>query len=81
MRRRDVAGLVEAADPVTVSDASARAEAILALGEFGHDSGHEALESGLRDPDDNVRCAAVNVLHARHDASSRFWRSSTSEDR
>ena len=69
-RRGDVAGLVEAADPVSVSDASARAEAILALGELGDDSGHQALETGLRDPDDNVRCAAVNVLHARHDGTA-----------
>ena len=69
-RRGDVAGLEEAADPLSVSDASARAEAILALGELGHDSGHQALETGLRDPDDNVRCAAVNVLHARHDGTA-----------
>jgi HEAT repeat protein len=66
-RKGDVAGLVEAADPVSVPDPSARAEAILALGELGHDSGQEALEAGLRDPDDGVRSAAVNVLHARHD--------------
>ncbi len=66
-RRGDVAGLVEAADPVSVSDASARAEAILALGELGDDYGRQVVEVALRDPDDSVRCAAVNVLHARHD--------------
>ena len=54
-RKGDVAGLVEAADPVSVPDPSARAEAILALGELGRDSGQAALEAGLRDPDVGVR--------------------------
>ena len=60
----DVAGLVEAASG---SDAPVRAEAILALGELGHQSGTQAVEDALRDPADSVRCAAVNVLHARGD--------------
>lgn len=78
VRRGDVAGLVEAASygrravPGEGDDPAApvRAEAILALGELGDYSGQEAVEAGIRDPDDSVRCAAVNVLHARHDGTA-----------
>jgi HEAT repeat protein len=78
VRRGDVAGLVEAASygrravPGEGDDPAApmRAEAILALGELGDYSGQEAVEAGIRDPDDRVRSAAVNVLHARHDGTA-----------
>ncbi len=79
-RRRDVAGLVEAtcytevqpstSGPVTDSGAAVRAEAILALGTLGHDCGAQAVEARLLDPEDSVRCAAVDVLHARQDGGA-----------
>ena len=79
-RRGDVAGLVEAtcytevepstSGPVTDSGAAVRAEAILALGTLGHDCGAQAVEARLLDPEDSVRCAAVDVLHARQDGGA-----------
>ncbi len=76
-RRRDTAALVDASTysdvgagesgPTADSGVRVRAEAILALGALGPDTGHPAVRAGLRDADDDVRCAAVRVLHARQD--------------
>jgi HEAT repeat protein len=76
-RRHNVAELVDAAAysdvepgaPAGTIDSGipVRAEAILALGALGHDAGPTAVRAGLRDAADSVRCAAVRVLHARHD--------------
>jgi HEAT repeat protein len=91
-RRRDVAGLVKAASyteakrakPGSLTDpgSAVRSEAILALGALDQDSGHGAVEAGLRDPADSVRSAAVHVLHARHDgtALAQALRSLPAED-
>jgi HEAT repeat protein len=77
VRHEDVEGLVEAASyrNVTpnaagiVSDVgiSVRVDAILALGTLVPERGHNAIAAGLRDPADQVRCAAVRVLHELHD--------------
>jgi HEAT repeat protein len=79
-RRRDVAGLVKAASygetrpgqrrSLADADTSVRSEAIFALGTLDRVSGHGAIEAGLRDPADDVRSAAVHVLHARHDGTA-----------
>jgi HEAT repeat protein len=77
-RRKDVDGLVTATSYRDVKPSSpgkmtdfgtpVRAGAILALGALGPDCGTRAVEDGLRDPADHVRCAAVRVLHARQES-------------
>ncbi len=74
-RDEDVEGLAEAAsfsDPRPTPDGSVRdmgapvrAEAILALGALGPEAGRHAVELGLTDESDRVRCAAIRVLHGR----------------
>jgi HEAT repeat protein len=75
-RRKDVEGLVNATSYREVRPTSSaatatdlgipvRAEAIRALGALGSATGSQAIEAGLRDPADQVRCAAVRVLHDR----------------
>jgi HEAT repeat protein len=76
---KDVDGLVDAAsyqDPRPGSagsannfGASVRAEAILALGTLAPQAGHEAIRAGLHDPADQVRCAAVRILHAHNEVA------------
>ena len=45
--------------------AAVRADAVRALGSLGQDAGSQAVSSALQDPVDDVRCAAVRVLHQR----------------
>jgi HEAT repeat protein len=78
LHREDLEGLVDATsyrEPVQTSSEGmrdlgipVRTGAILALGELGRDVGREAVESGLRDRADAVRCAAVRVLEAREES-------------
>jgi HEAT repeat protein len=78
VRRQDVEGLLEATKYQEPSSTSAgtltdlgvpvRVDAIVALGTLAPEQAHEAITQGLRDPADRVRCAAVRVLHALHDA-------------
>jgi HEAT repeat protein len=73
-RRGDEEGLVAAAgyqDLVSDPDggmidrgAEIRRQAILALGTVGHEAGGEAVEAALSDPSEEVRLAAIGVLHA-----------------
>ena len=74
-RAGDVEGLVRAVhytDLQAVEDgavgdlgAAVRADAVRALGSLGPDAGGQAVSSALQDPVDDVRCAAVRVLHQR----------------
>jgi HEAT repeat protein len=77
-RREDVDALVEAAsfqdllpgrDGTTVDlGAAVREAAVLALGALQPDAGNGAVAGALADPSDQVRVAAVRVLHAREEA-------------
>jgi HEAT repeat protein len=77
VRRDDVAGLIEATSYRNVTPNTAgilsdvgipvRVEAIRALGALASDRGHKAIAAGLRDPADQVRCAAVRVLRELHE--------------
>jgi HEAT repeat protein len=74
VRREDVDGLLKAATYQELISSSAetvrdlgipvRADAIVALGTLAPEPGRQAITAGLRDPADQVRCAAVRVLHA-----------------
>lgn len=74
VRREDIEGLLAAASYQDLSPTSAgtvsdlgiqfRVDAISALGTLAPERGHNAIARGLRDPADEVRCAAVRVLHA-----------------
>jgi HEAT repeat protein len=73
--QEDVAGLVSAAGfedltrnsegQVFDQGAEIRAQAVLALGEVGHEAGNGSLTEALRDPSDDVRSAAVRALFQR----------------
>ena len=73
--QEDMEGLISAAafqdltrnseGEVFDSGAEIRAQAVLALGELGHEAGNGSLTEALRDPSDDVRSAAVRVLFQR----------------
>lgn len=79
VRREDIEGLLEAASYQDLARSSegavidlgipVRTDAILALGTLAPERGHKAIEAGLHDPADRVRCAAVRVLHALQEGS------------
>jgi O-antigen/teichoic acid export membrane protein/HEAT repeat protein len=77
VRGKDVDGLLAAASYQELAPTSAgavsdlgvpvRADAILALGTVAPEQGRSSITAGLRDRADRVRCAAIRVLHARHE--------------
>jgi HEAT repeat protein len=79
VHREDVEGLAQATSYQASTPSSAgtesgsgvqvRAQAIRALGTLAPELGHQAIAAGLRDSADEVRCAAVRVLHALHEGS------------
>ena len=79
-RRNDVDGLLEAATYQDFSSTSGRdvqdlgiqirADALVALGRIAPERSHDAMAAGLHDPADEVRCAAVRLLRARHEGGT-----------
>jgi hypothetical protein len=79
VRRQDGEGLLKAASYKDLAPSSVgtvrdggipvRADAVLALGMLAPEAGLPATRAGLGDPADQVRCAAVRVLHAFNEVS------------
>jgi HEAT repeat protein len=77
--REDVEGLVAAAgfkDLLRATEGRVidrgteiRAQAVLALGELGHEAGNGTVTAALRDPSDQVRSVAIRVLYQRGEVS------------